>query len=155
MTDVDAPIEAASESNAPRPRWFVPALIAAGAVVVLAAAGSIAVGVALTAPRTFNADGYVVIENTTCDTIPDGFQDITPGTDVVVKDPAGKTVAFAQLQDGKNITGAISSCAFPFKLKDVPAGLGIYSVEASHRGALQYDEARLRKDGVVMSLTAQ
>ncbi|AAT88377.1 hypothetical protein Lxx03670 [Leifsonia xyli subsp. xyli str. CTCB07] len=28
-------------------------------------------------------------------------------------------------------------------------------MEASHRGALNYNEARLKKDGVVMSLTVQ
>ncbi|ODA89806.1 hypothetical protein ATY41_03940 [Leifsonia xyli subsp. xyli] len=101
--------EPADPPAAARPLWFLPVIIAYGVVVLAILVVAVVLIVNAFAPHTFNADGYVVIENTTCDSVPDGFQDIAPGTDVTVKDPAGKTVAFAQLKTRKDITGAIPS----------------------------------------------
>ena len=157
MSDVDTPTpEAAPERAEPkptRPRWFVPALIGAGALIVLAAAGSVAAAVALSAPHTFTAKGVVMLSGTDCASIPPGYEDITKGADVTVKDPSGKVIGLGELGAGKDLGSGIG-CAYFFSVKDVPSGLGIYGIEVTHRGLLQYKEASLKKDGAVMSMDA-
>lgn len=153
MTETEEP--RADALPASRPRWFLPAVVVAAVLAAgIGVTFSVITAGAVLAPHTFSADGFVVISNTTCDSIPDGFSDIAPGVDVNVKDQSGKLVAFGELRKGKDIGGAIDSCAFPFKVTDIPSGLGIYSVEVSHRGAIQYKEPRMRKDGIVMGLSA-
>lgn len=156
MTDVDTPSPEAAHQPEPRqkrPRWFAPALVGAGLLVVAAAAGSIAAGAAITAPHTFTAKGVVMLEGTDCTSIPGGYDDITKGAGVTVKDPSGKVVGLGELAAGKDI-GSGLGCAFFFSVKDVPSGLGIYGVEVTHRGLLQYKESTLKKDGAVMSMVA-
>lgn len=137
-------------AKADRPRWFLPALIGAGVLVIAVAAVSIVGAVNALSPHTFTAKGGVVISGSTCDSISAGYDDITKGAGVTIKDPSGKAVAIGELGAGKDIGD--SNCAFLFTVKDVPAGLGIYGVEVTHRGVVQYKEAALKKDGAVMGL---
>jgi len=70
-----------------------------------------------------------------------GYNDIRAGTDVIVRDETGKTVALGQLGSG---TSSMGSCEFPFQVRQVPAGSKFYTVEVSHRGEITFkaDEAR-------------
>jgi hypothetical protein len=77
-----------------------------------------------------------------------GFADIQPGAQVVVRDSHGATVAIGSLAQGtaENIEDSGSgfkratTCALPFTVDGVPAGKGFYSVEVSHRGQMPYSE---------------
>lgn len=74
-----------------------------------------------------------------------GYDDISGGAPVAVR-VDGKTVALGRLADGK-VDGY--RCTFAFLIQDVPAGLGFYTIEVSHRGGLTYTEADLRSPVVV------
>lgn len=139
-----------SPTEASRPRWFIPALVGAGVVVLAAAGVSVALAAAALAPHTFTAKGAVLITDSSCDDMSVGYDDISSGAPVAVKDPSGKTVALGELGKGKDVGDA--GCGFFFSVKDVPAGLGIYGIEVTHRGVVQYKEAALKKNGAVMSL---
>jgi hypothetical protein len=70
-----------------------------------------------------------------------GFDDLREGTQVVVTDAAGKTIALGQLGAGswkRNV-----GCIFLFTVPDVPAGEKFYGLEISHRGRVQYTAAQL------------
>lgn len=157
MSDVETPAPADADEDVPqkrkRPRWFLPVVIGAPVLVVLAA-GSIVAAVAFSAPHAFTAKGSVLLAGADCTSIPAGFDDINQGAGVTIKDPSGKVVAVGELGGGKDIGDGLG-CSFTFSVKDVPSGLGIYGVEVSHRGLLQYKEAVLKRDGAEMSLTAQ
>jgi hypothetical protein len=76
-----------------------------------------------------------------------GYDDLAAGAQVVITDPAGKTVAIGQLRTGTATVGddqLATSCDLPFTVPNVPAGLGFYGVEVSHRGRVQYPEAQIR-----------
>jgi hypothetical protein len=70
-----------------------------------------------------------------------GFDDIREGTQVVVTDAAGKTIALGQLTAGGRKGGV--GCMFLFVVENVPAGLDFYGIEVSHRGRVQYTAAQL------------
>jgi hypothetical protein len=76
-----------------------------------------------------------------------GYSDIRPGAQVVITDPAGKTIAVGALGNGANRTRSasyLSDCEFPFRVT-APAGHQFYGVEVSRRGRLQYAAERLRE----------
>ncbi|MCP2327604.1 hypothetical protein HDA40_006111 [Hamadaea flava] len=71
-----------------------------------------------------------------------GYDDIREGTQVVVTDADGKTVAVGQL--GKGEPKAESTrCEFVFLIAAVPEGSQFYAVEVAHRGKVQYPRAEL------------
>ncbi|WP_256793258.1 hypothetical protein [Terrabacter sp. Ter38] len=63
-----------------------------------------------------------------------GYSDIHDGTQVVVEDETGKTLATSALGPG---TFDGTSCVFSFSLAEVPKA-AYYRVEGAHRGVLQY-----------------
>ncbi|MEV5411029.1 hypothetical protein AB0K60_19565 [Thermopolyspora sp. NPDC052614] len=74
-----------------------------------------------------------------------GYSDIRPGTQVVITDPTGKTIAVGALGNGTNRTRStsyLSDCEFPFRVT-APAGQQFYGVEIGRRGRLQYAADRL------------
>jgi len=84
-----------------------------------------------------------------------GYDDMKVGTQVVVTDPAGVTLAVGAISDGSPKIGdrvdddgeeLADGCELSFFVDGVPAGKGIYGVEVSHRGRLQYPEAQARED---------
>jgi hypothetical protein len=81
-----------------------------------------------------------------------GYTDVAEGTQVVVTDRAGKTVALSRLTSGQ-IQGAgyERRCLFKFQVPEVPAGQPFYGVTVADRGTLQYDEAEARA-GVSLTL---
>jgi hypothetical protein len=78
----------------------------------------------------------------------DGYSDIGPGAQVVISDPSGKTLAYADLGDGSSQQ---LTCTFSFTVPKVPSGKQSYGVTISHRGTLHYTEAEL-KAGVALTI---
>lgn len=74
-----------------------------------------------------------------CSTV-DGYSDIRPGAEVVISDDAGRTLAITSL--GRGRFNASLQCSFPFHAR-VPAGLGFYGVEVTHRGVVKEPESAL------------
>lgn len=64
-----------------------------------------------------------------------GYQDIRTGAQVVVTDPAGKTVALASLSSGRVVT-PFEECRFDFGV-GVPTGLAFYGVAIGNRKPYQ------------------
>lgn len=70
-----------------------------------------------------------------------GYSDISAGTQVVIKDSSGASIATGELGEGSGATD--SACVFSFKIKGVPASgkSDVYSVEVSHRGDVSFKKA--------------
>lgn len=77
-----------------------------------------------------------------------GYDDIKSGTQVLISDPAGKTIALGSLGDGlvrrdpDNISRAME-CRFPFKVTGIPGDYQFYGIEIGRRGKLTYARDRL------------
>lgn len=77
-----------------------------------------------------------------------GYDDIVVGAPVAVTDSAGTVVALGKLsnpvpqRDPDNRQRALA-CRMSFEVTGVPAGLGFYGVEVSHRGVIRKQEAEL------------
>lgn len=68
-----------------------------------------------------------------------GYDDLVPGTQVLVTDSSGRNIGLGSLDAG--VSGLYGeSCAFTFRVPDVPSDGGVYSVEVGHRGALNFSE---------------
>lgn len=101
----------------------------------------------VTGTLTLNdADGFTWSSETGC--VGDGgYDDIHGGTQVVITDSAGATVALGKLDQGK-LDGTIKGqtadqCKFTFAVPGVPTGKGFYGVEVGKRGRVQYPEQQL------------
>jgi hypothetical protein len=123
-------------------RW--PLFVGAVAVVVLIAAGILVASLVQSATKstnTFAVNGSLELSDTSGDngdgtcTGSGGYDDISPGAQVTIKDSAGKVVAVGSLGDGVSSGGA---CTFNFTVSDVPGGSKIYAVEVSHRGDINF-----------------
>jgi hypothetical protein len=74
----------------------------------------------------------------------DGFDDITAGAEVSVKDETGKVVAVGNLGAGSR--ESIVICSFSFTVNNVPVAK-FYTVEITHRGGITYSYADLVSKG--------
>ncbi|MFF5201757.1 hypothetical protein ACFY3B_19360 [Micromonospora parva] len=76
-----------------------------------------------------------------------GYNDVSPGAQVIVTDSTGATVGLGKLSTGilETAPGATAAdgCKFSFIVQDVPTGKGFYGVEVAHRGSVQYPEQQL------------
>lgn len=78
----------------------------------------------------------------------DGYSDISDGTEVIVKNGAGATLAHASLGNG---TGDATSCEFTFKVK-LTEGEDDYVVTVGHRGELHLTFEQLQTSGIGATL---
>ena len=84
----------------------------------------------------------------------DGYEDISPGVTVKVRDSRDKVIGVGSLHDGRYVPAGVTGfwyCAFPFAVK--VADSSTYSVEISHRGSLTYTKRQLEKNGWKVRLT--
>ena len=79
-----------------------------------------------------------------------GYADLDTGTQVVVKSNS-ETVAVGELLPGVAPTLG-SPCKFRFKIDGVP-DRGFYTIEVSHRGALEFSRKKLDGQGWKVYLT--
>ena len=146
-----------------RPRWVVPVVIAAAVLLLLAGAGAAAwvlrpnAATTPSAPATSAAppaqvlvSGRLflrVINPDEWDTLEEpcagegGYSDIDLGAQVIVTDPAGKTVAVGELSLGQ-VSGENFECRFYFSVY-APAGLGFYGIAIGNRKPHQVAEKDL------------
>lgn len=121
-------------------------VVAIAAVVVLALAGAgiylatssggITVTGTLELSHREDLDGH-------CDTGLPGFTDIHGGTQIVVTDSGGKTLAIGRLGTGTALRKAL--CVYEFTVDDVSGDEDFYAIEVAHRGKVQYSRADLDK----------
>jgi hypothetical protein len=71
-----------------------------------------------------------------------GFDDLTPGTQVTVKNASGKLIATGRLRDGA-IRSNGYTCIMPFTVKNVPT-TSFYKIEVAHRGNVDYSLKQMR-----------
>lgn len=71
-------------------------------------------------------DQYAAKDGRPCSGAVAGLPNITEGAQVVVSDDEGRTIAVAELRNGQVVN--TFDCAFNFRIEDVPAGKGFYSV---------------------------
>lgn len=132
----------------PRRRWIWPVVIAAVAVLLIAAGLIVWVGRA--ASSTVSITGSVQVTLPEDDIWPSpctgmgGYSDIAAGTQVVISDETGTTIAVGRLQPGVAIgTPPVGhACRLRFSV-NAPGGHSFYGIEISHRGRLQYPRAAL------------
>ncbi|WP_307934785.1 hypothetical protein [Salinispora arenicola] len=77
-----------------------------------------------------------------------GWDDLTPGAQVVVTDSGGKTAGVGTLELGKvradpELGEPFKVCEMPFEVTNVPDGERFYGVEVGRRGKVQFDDAQL------------
>lgn len=132
----------AAAAAPPRKRvWLFVAVIAAvlliaGTLAVLALGGQTQ---RFTVAGTFNIANMSELANgLNADSGP-GYGDIHPGTEVLLSDETGKTIAVGHLERDYSRAGA-----YTFKLTEVPAGLKFYGLTVASRGTVHFTEAQLR-----------
>ncbi len=82
-----------------------------------------------------------------------GYDDMTAGAPVTVKNEAGSVIGTGSLGQGVSDPNYPTvACDFSFTISDL-ADAKFYSVEVSHRGAINYSKADLDKAGWKISLS--
>lgn len=84
-------------------------------------------------------------------TVVEGFDDLTPGAQVTVRNASGKLIAIGKLRDG-TIKSMGYTCVMPFTVRNVP-NTSFYRVEVAHRGNVNYSLKEMRTSGWRISLT--
>jgi hypothetical protein len=127
----------------------VPVIIGIVAVLLVCCAGFAATGFfvlrshggfTITGDMTLTGGGAGT-EGSSCQGTGD-YDDINKGTEVVVSDPGGKTLATGRLRAGTTQAG---DCVFPFTVHRVPKDKSFYGVTISHRGTLNYSQTDLKE----------
>jgi hypothetical protein len=116
-----------------------------------------------TAVETFSASGSVQLIGTVTKYSDgcygeDGYDDIQPSAQVVIRDSTGATVAGGALDGGYvpeklkdlGFVGNPVACAWDFTVDDIPSGSPAYSVEVSHGGEIAFTEESA--DSIALSL---
>jgi hypothetical protein len=70
------------------------------------------------------------------------YGDIAQGTQIIVSDPAGTTVAIGTLGEGLSKG---HDCVFPFTVENVPKMQKFYGVTVSQRGTLTYTREQMKE----------
>jgi hypothetical protein len=98
-------------------------------------------------------DGYNKWEPDTPCAAKSGYDDVQEGTEVVISDAAGTTLAVGQLEAGKVVRSeaGFNVCEFRFQVSGVPGGHSTYRVEISDRGDFHYNQDEMTR-GVVLYL---
>lgn len=108
------------------------------------------------APQPFSVSGFMALElgGFVWDRDPDvcagkgGYDDIRAGTQVVVTDPSGTTIALGQLDPGiprrdPDNASRATQCRFPFQVTNVPGGHEFYGIAVGRRGKLEYTRDKI------------
>lgn len=125
-------------------------------IIALLAAVLVASTLTACGEKTYQAKGSITVlgnvavnGNEPCRSL-SGYDDINEGAQVKVT-VEGNTVALGKLEAGSPTEMGNYACKFNFALDDVPSGKNFYSVEISHRGALEYSEDDLTA-GIELSI---
>lgn len=98
-------------------------------------------------PKTITVKGTMTLTDSDVESVAGrcygtgGYDDMRSGTQVTVRDSDGKSIGLGSLDEGEpDERFPTVTCHFGFTVTDVPAGIGIYSVEVSHRGEISFKE---------------
>lgn len=151
--DYQDQIDAVTEQPLPRRPWRTAAIAIAVILVIVAAAAAVYLASRpsdTTSPRqpdkTIRIVGYLTLQRgqfiwdknpPVCNGYK-GYDDLKQGTQIVITDPAGTTIALAQLPIGEPLPDPTDNtraagCRFHFTV-DVPDGHQFYGIEIAHRG---------------------
>lgn len=127
-------------------------LLVAGAVGAYALGGEAAEPGSITVTGQLELTGSgIAFGDTTGECVGDGgYDDLHEGTQIVITDAAGKTIAVGALGEGKPdaLAGTINPkpkyCAFQFEIT-APGGHDFYGVAIGKRGSVQYAASTLAK----------
>jgi hypothetical protein len=160
VTDPSFPSDDVAATEPRRRRVPVFVLLAAAAVLLVAVSVAVTLWLgrgpaAETGRSSFDVSGDLVLpdDGFAWDTIDKtckggrGFADVGPGTQVVVMDSAGKTLAVGALSTSTITTGAdgrLTGCSFSFAVRGVPGGHQVYRIAVGRRGHLEYTADQLR-----------
>lgn len=134
-------------------------LTAASSGIVLILAMTVIAAIAdLAAPSTRTVSGVMTVVSGSgslysgssygvC-TLSGGYDDITAGTTVTVRDSSGTIAGVGALGNG---AGSSYGCAFSFTVDDVPVS-DFYTVEVGHRGEVTFTDAAVRDGDLRLSL---
>ncbi|WP_024794526.1 hypothetical protein [Tomitella biformata] len=131
-----------------RPAWWLPAIIAGGALAALAVTAVLVL--TLRGPETFSLTGTLSINAASTEgPLPEGFAcagagplaDIQPNLRVIVADGRHELVGKGELIS--SFAGGPDVCVFALAVHNVPRDRAEYLVQLSHRGeaAFSQDEA--------------
>lgn len=81
--------------------------------------------------------------------VSEGYGDIGPGIDVVVRNKSGSVIATGQLETGKWLLG---NCVLPIRVPDVPSS-EFYSLKIGHRGEQNFSKEEMEKMNWEVSLS--
>jgi hypothetical protein len=125
-----------------RPRWVW--AVAGGALVLGAGGAAYGLGVVGGSGSHAITGSLTLYDNDLNDACSPGlgYNDISAGTSVTVKNQSGAVIGTGALGAGTYASDGLSSCEFPFTVSGVP-GARFYTVEVSHRGGMTYSAADL------------
>lgn len=81
-----------------------------------------------------------------------GYDDIAPGATVILTNQDGKILGSGALDGGTRHPG-LGTCAYHFKISDVPKNEDQYAVEVTHRGKVVDSRAELARNNWNFELT--
>lgn len=144
--------------------WFVKTavLLIALAGLTACSGGSGSVTPAQSSPDTSGVVGDVRVDASTASVLAkhvaigdpctsgEGFEDLHQGTQVVIADESGRTIALGSLDAG-TIAGRPGQqvftldCSFAFEVPDVPTGHPFYRVSVGRRGSQQFSAEEIQR----------
>ncbi|MCJ7491306.1 MAG: hypothetical protein MUP15_04025 [Dehalococcoidia bacterium] len=80
-----------------------------------------------------------------------GYSDMEAGTQVVVKNGEGNTIATGRLNSGIGKFYVGPACSLSFDIEGVPDS-DFYSIEVSHRGAMSYSKGDMESNNWTLAL---
>lgn len=80
-----------------------------------------------------------------------GYDDLSAGSQVTVKNGSGHIVAIGTLRTGRSSQSGFE-CTMPLKVNSVPKA-SFYQINIGHRGAIDYSYKQMQRKGWRVSLT--
>jgi hypothetical protein len=118
-----------------------------GAKTDTPAAAAVATAFTVNGVLALGPGQFVAVDGTSC-------ADLTVGATVTITDSVGGVLGATKITsmtlDG---LGGAGTCDLKFAVPGIPAGKGSYTIEVAHRGAMKYDESKLRSGTLQLSVS--
>jgi hypothetical protein len=124
-----------------------------GAKTDTPAAAAVATAFTVNGVLALGPGQFVAVDGTSCAGTPT-YADLTVGATVTITDSVGGVLAATKITsvtlDG---LGGAGTCDLKFAVPGIPAGKGSYTIQVAHRGAMKYDESKLRSGTLQLSVS--